>query len=128
MKNDMEEIVIEEFKRSMETSKKSNEKRYGRKEYEKYLIPGLFGIGFLAAVLVGIFLLDLSVVFVCVVLVLEALIGICLHDTPVWVHGMEVVISIVLGLLFHQTVFMIIGALIYLASIFALHFMSKQKG
>lgn len=124
MKSEKEEIVIEEFKTS---TKRTTEIRK-RKAEGNYVIPAVFCLVFLAAVLAGMFLLNLSVVMVCVILVLESLIGICLHDMPIWVHGLEVLISIVAGVIFGQTVFMIIGAVIYIAAILALHFINHGKG
>lgn len=124
MKSEKEEIVIEEFKTS---TKRTTEIRK-RKAEGNYVIPAVFCLVFLAAVLAGMFLLNLSVVTVCVILVLESLIGICLHDMPIWVHGLEVLISIVAGVIFGQTVFMIIGAVIYIAAILALHFINHEKG
>ncbi len=124
MKSEKEEIVIEEFKTS---TKRTTEIRK-RKAEGNYVIPAVFCLVFLAAVLAGMFLLKLSVVTVCVILVLESLIGICLHDMPIWVHGLEVLISIVAGVIFGQTVFMIIGAVIYIAAILALHFINHEKG
>ncbi len=124
MKSEKEEIVIEEFKTS---TKRTTEIRK-RKAEGNYVIPAVFCLVFLAAVLAGMFLLNLSVVMVCVILVLESLIGICLHDMPIWVHGLEVLISIVAGVIFGQTVFMIIGAVIYIAAILALHFINHEKG
>lgn len=124
MKSEKDEIIIEEFKTS---TKKTAE--IGRRKVEgNYIILTAFCIVFLAAILAGMFLLDLSVVFVCVILVLESLIGICLHDMPIWVHGLEVLISIVAGVIFGQTVFMVIGAGIYIAAILALHFSHYEKG
>lgn len=124
MKSEKEEIVIEEFKTS---TKRTTEIRK-RKAEGNYVIPAVFCLVFLAAVLAGMFLLNLSVVTVCVILVLESLIGICLHDMPIWVHGLEILISIVAGVIFGQTVFMIIGAVIYIAAILALHFINHEKG
>lgn len=124
MKSEKDEIIIEEFKTS---TKKTAE--IGRRKVEgNYIILTAFCIVFLAAILAGMFLLDLSVVFVCVILVLESLIGICLHDMPIWVHGLEVLISIVAGVIFRQPVFMVIGAGIYIAAILALHFIHYEKG
>lgn len=124
MKSEKEEIVIEEFKTS---TKRTTEIRK-RKAEGNFVIPAVFCLVFLAAVLAGMFLLNLSVVTVCVILVLESLIGICLHDMPIWVHGLEILISIVAGVIFGQTVFMIIGAVIYIAAILALHFINHEKG
>lgn len=123
MKSEKEEIVIEEFKTSTKRTAES-----GRRKAEgNYVILTAFCLVFLAAVLAGMFLLNLSVVLVCVILVLESLIGICLHDMPIWVHGLEVLISIVAGVIFGQTVFMVIGAVIYIAAILALHFINHEK-
>lgn len=124
MKSEKEEIVIEEFKTSTQRAA-----AVGKRKVEgNYVILAVFCLFFLAAVLAGMFLLNLPVVLVCVILVLESLIGICLHDMPVWIHGLEVLISIVAGIIFGQTVFMIIGAVIYIAAILALHFINHEKG
>lgn len=121
MRSEKEEIVIEEFK-----SSKSGEEQISR-GYQNYVIPGIFCLVFLVAVLVGMFVLKIPVVLICVILVLESVIGICLHHMPIWVHGLEMLISIVAGIIFGQTVFMIIAALIYIAAVLALHFMDIQE-
>lgn len=122
MKNEKEEIVIEEFKTSTKRTVESG-KRKG-----DFIILTVFCLVFLAAILAGTFFMEVPVVWACVILVLESLIGVCLHDTPVWVHGIEMIISIVFGAIFHQMAFMLIGVVIYIATILALHFMDQQKG
>mgnify|MGYP004618223053 FL=1 len=121
--DDREEIVIEEFK----TSRKNIKNDGGKKMKKDYIIPGAYGIAMLLAILAGIFLLDMPIVIVCIILVLESMIGVCLHDMPIWVHGIEIIISIVAGIIFKETVFMVIAAVIYVVTIFALHFMRESK-
>lgn len=121
--DDREEIVIEEFK----TSRKNIKNDGGEKMRKDYIIPVAYGIAMLLAILAGIFLLDMPIVIVCIILVLESMIGVCLHDIPIWVHGIEIIISIVAGIIFKETVFMVIAAVIYVVTIFALHFMREPK-
>lgn len=121
MKTEKEEIVIEEFKSS------TPDKKYDFRGERNYIIPGVFCLVFLLAVLAGMFLLKMPVVLVCTILVLESLLGVCLHYMPIWVHGMEMLISITAGIIFGQAGFMIIAAGVYLAVILTLHFMNSQE-
>lgn len=124
MKNEMEEIVIEEFK----TSKpRVNRKRRKNDRYQEYGILGGFALAFLLAVLAGIFWLDMPVVLVCVILVLESMIGVCLHDVPIWMHGVEIAVSIVAGILFGHMPFMVIAVVLYIGTVLALYFIRNQK-
>lgn len=122
MKSEKEEIIIKEFKTS--SVKSVPEKNL----YGNYVIPVLFSLVFLLAVLAGMFWMNLSVVSVCMILVLEAMIGICLHDSPIWVHGIEVMISIGAGIIFDKTAFMVMGAFIYIIAILSLYVINHQKG
>ena len=123
---DLEVVEISEFKRS-DTRREIKEYQLqeGKKRKEFFCILLLFAAGFLAAILLGLFVFRLSVVTVCITLVVEAVIAVCLHDEPVWVHGLEMLIGIGAGIAFQEPLFMVLGALVYLGVILALHEMKK---
>lgn len=122
---EMEEVVIEEFRRS---KPRVNRRRRKNKQYKEYGILGGFALAFLLAVLAGIFWLNMPAVLVCVILVLEFVIAVCLHDVPVWLHGIEVMISIVAGILCGRMPFMVIAVAIYVGTILTLYFLRQQRG
>lgn len=124
--SELEILEIEEFKRSdsrKEIARYEVERRKKRKEI--YGISAAFAAGFLIAVLLGMFVFQLSVVLVCTILVLETVIAACLHDEPVWIHGLEMIVGIGAGLVFGKPAFMIIAALVYLGAILTLHVMIR---
>lgn len=81
----------------------------------------MYGIVFLLAILLGMFVFRVSVVVMGIVLVIEALLAVCLHDEPVWVHGLEMAVCIAAGVLFGEAAIMAAAAFTYFMAILALH-------
>lgn len=126
--SELEILEIAEFKRSdsrKEIAKYEAEMR--KKRWKLYGISAVFAAGFLIAILLGMFVFQLSVVLVCTVLILETVIAVCLHNEPIWIHGLEMLVGIGAGLVFGKPAFMIIGALVYLGAILSLYEM-RQLG
>ena len=120
--NDLEIVEIAEFKRD-NTHKKiaKHEERQRQRRRRFYGILTVFALGFLAAILSCIFVLQMPVVVVCVVLVLEVMIAACLYDAKIWAQAAAILVGIAAGVVVGRLSLMTVGAIVYLAAVLVLY-------
>lgn len=120
--NDLEIVEIAEFKRDNTHRKMAkHEERQRQKRRRFYGILTVFALGFLVAILSGIFALQMPAVVVCIVLVLEVMIAVCFYNAKVWVQAAAIIIGIASGAVFDRLSLMAVGAIVYLAAVLALY-------
>lgn len=85
-----------------------------------------FVVVMLALILVAIFGLREFVVSVCVIAIIETMMAVLLHKAELWKHAVLVVAQIIAGVIIGRIPLIIICVLMYLAAMFALHFMFKN--
>lgn len=118
---DLEIVEIAEFKiNDKRKHKLRQEEQERRKRQSLYGILALYAVGFLAAVLISIFVFQLPAAVVCIVLALEAVIAVCLYEANAGVHILEIVIGIVAGIVYGRLLLMLVGTLVYLGTVVAL--------
>lgn len=125
---ELEIVEIAEFKRNDTRRQISRHKELERRRRQNlYVISVLYAVGFLAAVLISVFMFRLPAVLVCLVLVLESVIAACLYERSVWVHLLEIAIGIAAGIVYGKVALMVVGTLIYLGAVIALRWMRNLK-
>lgn len=123
---DLEIVEIAEFKRgSVHRKIAKHEQRERRKRHRFYGILALYAMGFLAVILLGIFIFHLPAVQVCVVLALESVIAACLYDVKNWIQILVFAIGIAAGIVFGRLFLMLLGAAVYLGAVLALYCMKR---
>ena len=102
-----------------------HEQRERQKRHRFYGILALYAMGFLAVILLGIFIFHLPAVQVCVVLALESVIAACLYDVKNWIQILVFAIGIAAGIVFGRLFLMLLGAAVYLGAVLALYCMKR---
>lgn len=86
-----------------------------------------FVVAMLVLMLVAILALDEFVVSVCGIAIIETLMAVLLHRAELWKHAVLVIAQIIAGVVIGRVPMIVICALMYLAAMFALHFMFKRN-
>lgn len=99
----------------------SNEKN------QQYGVLALYAILSVIVIIISLAVLKMPVVPICTIVIIETLLAVCLHNLPIWLHAVVIGLEIVCGIIFKRIVLMILMAVLYLAAIFALQFVMKEK-
>ena len=72
--------------------------------------------------LISIFVLKISIVPVCSIIIIEAGLAVCMHRAELWVHFFLILAQLIAGILSHNTVLMIMCVLLYVVALLSLEF------
>ena len=94
---------------------------------QQYGVLALYAICAVVVIVISLAVLKIPVVPICIIVIIETLLAVCLHNLPIWLHAIVIALEIICGIIFSRVVLMILMAALYLAAIFTLQFVMKEK-
>ena len=86
------------------------------RQHKRMLALAVFAVVALVMILLGVLVLKMPVVWVCILVLIEAVIAVLLHNAELWMHGMLLLSEIIAGILAGKIMLVIFCAIVYVAA------------